>query len=207
MADLIQTHQPPERDGAWRGHTVVCLASGPSMTREDAEMVRAWRDDAPDARRVVVVNTTFRLAPWADALFAMDRTWWAAHWQEVGEVFTGRRYTINKLPVNWGVTALSRVNGFGNSGAAAISLAVNKGASRVVLLGYDCQHTRGETHWHGAHPAGLGNAATVARWPAKFEQLAKALKARAQIVNASRETALTCFERVELEDEVSVCVS
>lgn len=175
----------------------VCIASGPSLTRDDVEAVRQWRGDE---RRVIVVNNTFRLAPWADALFAMDRAWWALNWQEAAEKFQGQRFAASPMPINWQVKHLARFNGFGNSGAAAVALAVRMGATRVVMLGYDCQHTGGRRHWHDDHPAPLGNAGTVERWPAKFEQLKRAMVGRAEIVNASRETALTMFPRVALED-------
>lgn len=86
---------------------------------------------------------------------------------------------------------------FGNSGAMAVRLALSMGAERVILLGYDCQYTGGKTHWHGSHPSGLGDAASLPKWPGQFETVAEIAKGRA--INCSRETALTCFERVPLE--------
>ena len=52
----------------------VCIASGPSLTPEDVQAVKEWRDAGKG--KVIVVNTTFRAAPWADAMFAMDAKWW-----------------------------------------------------------------------------------------------------------------------------------
>jgi hypothetical protein len=176
---------------------VACLASGPSLTPEDVETVRQWRQ-AGDDRRVIVVNSTFRAAPWADALYAMDRRWWDLHWRDVAAEFQGVRYSSSAHAVNWGVVKLS-CPAYGNSGAAAISVAAHKGATRVILLGYDCQHTGGRAHWHADHPSPLGNAATVDRWPAKFEQLKKSLRG-VEVVNASRDTALRMFERVTLDE-------
>lgn len=176
----------------------VCLASGPSLTVEDVEAVRQWRQGAED-RLVVVANSTFRAAPWADALFAMDTQWWMRHREEVDRVFRGAKYTTSSIWLTVGATKLPKpFKHFFNSGAAAISLAERLGATRIALLGYDCQHAPdGRTHWHGSHPDGLGDAATIKRWPERFEQLAKTL--RVPVVNCSRQTALKCFERGDIE--------
>ena len=75
---------------------------------------------------------------------------------------------------------------------------VHFGARRIYLLGYDCQHTGGQRHWHGDHPKGMGNAGTVAKWPRQFRELVRFVPG-AQIINCSRETALTVFPRAPLE--------
>lgn len=179
--------------------TVVCLASGPSLTAQDCDRVRT------SGLPTVVTNTTYRMAPWATVLMAYDSKWWDLHGQEVKATFTGHKVTFARSGERHGAQslALCKFRPYGNSGAAAVSLAVLAGARKVVMLGYDCQHTGGQTHWHGNHPAPLGNAGSVARWPAKFAQLAQyARQSGCNVVNASRETALTCFPRVRLEDEI-----
>jgi hypothetical protein len=93
----------------------------------------------------------------------------------------------------------AKFKAYGNSGAGCVSLALFGDAARVIMLGFDCQHTGGQAHWHGNHPRGLANAKQIDRWPKLFEQL-KNDHPEAEILNASRETALTCFERVALED-------
>jgi len=80
-----------------------------------------------------------------------------------------------------------------------VSLAIARGAKRVILVGYDMQRTNGMSHWHGDHPKGLGNAGKIAEWPAEFERMAKK-NPGIEIVNCSRETALTCFPRRGLEE-------
>jgi hypothetical protein len=177
--------------------TVVCIASGPSLTAEDCELVRA------SGHATVVTNTTYRMAPWATVLMAHDYKWWEVHHQEVAATFAGHKVTNAPRGERYGAQslALMKFRAFGNSGAAAVSLAVMAGSKDVVMLGYDCQHTGGRTHWHGNHPAPLGNAGSVARWPPKFQQLAEyARRSGCRVVNASRETALECFPRVRLED-------
>lgn len=184
--------------GRWAGSTVACMASGPSLTPQDCETVHAARVPT------IVTNTTFRLCPWADVLFGFDGRWWREHGDEVVKVFGGEKLTCSPMGKSLGVTTLHQqpwFQGFNNSGAAAISLAIVGGAKRIVLLGYDCQKTGGKTHWHGSHPKTLGDALSLPRWPFHFKQVAKLAKAAgADVVNCSRATALTCFLRAELED-------
>ena len=175
----------------------VCLASGPSLTPEDVETVRKWRQAGND-RTVIVANTTFRAALWADAVFAMDRKWWQMHYAEVCESFSGRRLTTARLE-GMKVTKLA-VQHYRNSGAGCVSVAVSEGAKSVVLVGYDCMPDADKTHWHGSHPAGLSDAKTIKVWPLIFGQLAADMKRQGvRVFNASRRTALKCFERVEIE--------
>jgi hypothetical protein len=90
------------------------------------------------------------------------------------------------------------MNTYGNSGAGCISLAAQAEASRIILIGFDCGHTNGRSHWHGDHPNHLGNAGMTKQWIDKFKQLAQDFS-HIDIINASRETALTCFPRQSLE--------
>lgn len=123
------------------------------------------------------------------------------HLDEVNRDFVGQRFCTNNLPAKYMTTYLNpaKFKAYGNSGAGCISLALFGDAARVIMLGFDCQHTGGQAHWHGNHPRGLANAKQIDRWPKLFEQL-KNDHPDAEILNASRETALTCFERVALED-------
>lgn len=110
--------------------------------------------------------------------------------------FDGLRYSANRVP------DVTRVHfeTHRNSGAALIALAARAGASRIILLGYDCQHTGGKAHWHGDHPPELGNARSVDKWPAAFRALARSLPAGVKVINCSRATALDCFPRAVLEN-------
>jgi hypothetical protein len=88
-----------------------------------------------------------------------------------------------------------------NSGANCVSVAAKSGAKEIVLLGYDCMAGQGKMHWHGSHPEGLSDAKTIKVWPIIFDRLAKDMKRQGiRVVNASRATALKCFERGELAE-------
>lgn len=180
----------------WHDRTVVCIASGPSVTLEDCELVRA------SGHPVIVTNTTFRLCPWAQVLFGYDVNWWRFYLEEVRAVFAGRLFCksprLRSAGVEWALEN-PRVKSFGNSGACSVSLATCAGASRIVLLGFDAQ-VGAQSHHHGDHPAGLRNCDSAPYWPAQFTRLARYVKWRGvEVLNASRETALTQFQRVWLE--------
>lgn len=183
----------------WSGQSVACIASGPSLTPEDCETVRAT------GLSTVVTNTTFRLCLWADAVFGYDPQWWIWHLDEVRKTFGGMRFTNggNHGRLVHSAQGHPRYRDFGNSGACAIALAVACGATRIVMLGYDCQLTDGRTHHHGPHGNGLRNCDSLSRWPAQFAALARVVTA--EVLNASRVSALTCFRRVSLEEALARC--
>lgn len=177
---------------------VVCIASGPSLTAGDVELVRQWLLAAP-GRAVIVTNTTYQLCPWATALYAMDRAWWDVYQDDVKQKFPGKTFTA--VRGCYYVQAAGSEHG-GNSGIGAIYLAVAKGARRVMLLGYDCKADAGKKHWHADHPKPLKNAGRIKDWPAMFSKAAADLAA-VSIVNCSRSTALQCWPVVSLEDGLS----
>lgn len=185
--------------GRWSGRTVACLASGPSLTAEDCNRIR----DA--GLPTVVANTTFRMAPWADILMAMDTAWWRNYMPEVEASFKGELWGYIKYP---GVTvARGRLLPIrGNSGSLAIALAIAASAARIILLGYDCKFASdGRRHWHPDHPRSMGNASAIENWPLQFELVARCGKEHGtDIVNCSRDTALECFRRGDLLRELGV---
>lgn len=200
----------------WRGATVAILASGPSLSTAQVEQVRAWRAAGGD-RRVIAINTTYLLAPWADMLYACDDEWWDRYIAEVREVFTGELWTQD-LPtatthhINWvrserGV-GLGRkpgvINQGGNSGFQAINLAFQAGATRLLLLGYDMQPTAGRSHWHADHPGTLQNDHPYPAWLADMRKLADGLTDEGvSVINCSAQTALRCFDRESLDVALS----
>lgn len=157
---------------------------------------------------MIVVNTTFRSALWADALFALDRAWFNArepgrketYLEEARRTFEGEILTSATGVPGVGRTQFSRR--ILNSGGAAIMLAHDRGARRVVMLGFDCSKDGTKVHHHGNHPPGLGNAGSIDKWPAQFE-LVRSGVGRMSVVNCSRRTALRCFQRSELELELT----
>lgn len=180
----------------WRGSDVVCIGSGPSLTAADCDAARMAR------LPVIVTNSTFRLCPWAHALFGFDFAWWRVHIDEVRSTFRGRLFCQS---ARWAMRDLewpgahARYRSFGNSGACAVALAVAARARRVILLGFDGQLTGGQSHHHGDHPAPLRNCDSLPAWQRQFTRLAAWAEGYGvPVVNATRETALDQFPRVEL---------
>ena len=145
---------------------------------------------------MIVTNTTFQAAPWADVLYAMDKPWWQKYHKEVEAGFEGEKIA----PVSGCYNARRVQFGYGgNSGAGALALAAHFGARRIIMLGYDCKYAAdGRRHWHGNHPKGLGNAVSLPHWLGQFDAMAKQL-AGVEIINATRDTALEFWPRVPLE--------
>lgn len=86
-----------------------------------------------------------------------------------------------------------------NSGHQALNAAVQRGAARILLLGFDMQGG----HWHGDHPSGLANPTDLMleTWRRNMATTVPDLRrAGVEVVNCSRETALTCFPRARLKD-------
>lgn len=142
----------------------------------------------------------------------MDFKWWRKYGNTLPpgvEGWTTGRYSAQVWRLNYirsepggGVsTTPGLIREGGNSGFAAVSLALLFGARRIVLLGYDMQLTGGCTHHHGDHGPDLGNPDTekLRTWCKRFAEMAREVPAGVEIVNATRDTALTCFPRMDLD--------
>lgn len=144
----------------------------------------------------------------------MDLAWWKAYGASVDgefELWTSSLQAARIWGLNWirsepggGVSQRrDTIRHGGNGGYQAAALALYFGAASVVLLGYDMQFTGGRSHWHGDHSLGLGNPvpSRMREWHARFGALAAA--APGTIVNATRDTALRCFPRVDLLESLA----
>lgn len=187
----------------WPDATVVCLGTGPSLTQDDVAFCQG-------RARVIAVNDAYRLAPWADCLYAADDKWW--RWHNGVPGFAGLKYSIEPryaakvkagavLLKNHGREGLSAdpsglcIGSTGNSGYQAINLAVHFGARRILLLGYDM---RGK-HFFGNHPDGSGpNFETVV--PAFKSLVVPLASLGVTVLNCTPKSALTCFPRAVLRD-------
>jgi hypothetical protein len=189
------------------------IASGDSLTIEDCELVKEWRSDVSSAeKKVIVINSSFKIAKWADILYACDGEWWDKYYNEVNDVFQGSLYTIcdrvSKIyGINW--IASEDQQGLGediihtgnNSGYQSINLAYLLGAKKIILLGFDMQRSLNKGHWHGDHPGSLNRHNNFTGWLKKFPKLAEDLKNKdVEVINSTRLTALTCFKMKPLKE-------
>lgn len=149
---------------------------------------------------VITVNNAWKLAPWADVVYAGDFQWWDHYGVKLHAL--GQRWTCNKDAARKFNLNFHHALGPYNSGHRAIQLALMFNAARILLLGYDCSLKHG-VHFDGKH-VGLGNpkAPKCLVWAKQFAALSKT--ALGKIVNCSRYTELDCFPRSALETELRV---
>lgn len=175
-----------------RAGVAVVVASGPSLTALDCDRA------ATGADWMLAVNHSWQLARWAHALYAGDYAWWAAHHDRVPAHL--ERWTCSDAAAERFRLHRHRCGPAAayNSGQRAIELCIAKGFARILLLGFDCSVASGK-HWHADHaggPAKNPDAARCEQWQAQFAGIAAE---GAQILNCSRETAMTAFPRLTLE--------
>lgn len=192
----------------WPNSTIVCMAPGPSLTREDAARVRGvWP--------VIVINDAVQIAPWADVLYSSDQYWFPRH--RGVPTFAGRKVAIYPDPTGRynpfarypAIQVLRNTGDEGlelapdglrtgkNSGYAAINLAVHLGATRIVLLGYDMAiSSTGATHFDNQ----FRGPRRYADFRPRYQTLVAPLRAAGvTVINCSRKSALRCFPRVQLQ--------
>jgi hypothetical protein len=196
----------------WEGQTVVVAAPGPSLTAEVAERCRGFP--------VIAVQDAYRLIPWADVLYGCDAAWWNIHGGRGAGDFAGEKWSSHDGGTNdktlaaetYGLHLVAGAHGEGfstdpaaihygsNSGFQAVNLAILWGAARIVLVGFDMRTVDGKRHFFGDHPPGLTNEADFASFIPPFVRAAAALPAGVSIVNATPDSALTCFPMGALDD-------
>jgi hypothetical protein len=228
----MKRRRPQEKldviERSWAGETVFCIASGPSLTKEQVE--------ATKGRRLIVVNDNYLIAPWADLLYFADLKWHKWHseglaksWPWVSfkpeEVkrnlaeFKGQKVSIENgkgntveandvfIIGNHGHDKLSEkpdgVSTGSNSGYQAINIAVLAGAKRIVLLGYDMRYENKRTHAHNGHPQKMPES-TYLGFASKFKSMKPQLeKLGVEVLNATPKSAIDAFPKVSLESILS----
>jgi len=200
-----------------RWSEVIVAATGPSLTPEVAK--------ACEGRSVLAVNDAHRLFPWAEILYACDSSWWAVHkgcpgfqgekWSSHGGPARIRHNDKTEAAKRWGLNLIEGRDGHGfcfepgiihygsNSGFQAINLAIQMGATRIILVGFNMGTIDGKRHFFGDHPAGLRNASTYGNFIRAFDRAAKLLPSHITILNATPQSALTCFSKVSLHDALA----
>lgn len=181
----------------------MVAATGPSLTQHDLELCRHLP--------LLVVNDAWELAPWANWLFASDLRWWDGRWNHGVKDFAGEKWTrdpvafkkyglkyVESKPYDGLSYERNVIHEGCNSGYMAINLALHLGASRVLLLGYDAKGSVGKTHFFGRHDSrGIPDRPDYGDLPAQFARMKpKGL----EVINCTRDTAITCFKRMSLED-------
>ena len=199
----------------WNDRTVYVVGGGPSLKGFDftrlpslghvfgvnQAMVDAHCCAGISIDRLFIDANRLRLET-----FAASRELYLAPgntWRKLLEPVAGATYLRN-VPAG-----LSREPGTvatgGTSGYAALNLAVLKGAKRIVLLGYDYGLIDGRHHYHDAYPwHHVANDQSWPAWAKQFDAAAPLLAAQGvEVVNASPQSAITCFPKMSIEDALT----
>lgn len=173
--------------------TWVVIASGPSLVPEDVERVREA------GCTIVAVNTSWKMAPFCDYLFAGDNKWWQNNKVDIPAKRVSLSYNAERHHGAKRFKSKVAKKGGYNSGCVAIEFAIRRGAERVILLGFDCSVKNG-THWHGDHKKSPNpNQGKCEIWKRQFATLRNTYR-DSEIINCSRYTELKTFPRMSLEE-------
>lgn len=179
-----------------------------------------------DDQLTIAINNSYKILPNATALYWCDASWIDKNLDQVNNHncklrFHARPYSLSKNTYNLkGIgdsTILCRTSEYGldlepdnvcgnNSGAHALNLAINMKAKNIVLLGYDMQIIERNTHWHKGHGYGLRPEIYPNNFIPSINSMAKKVKElglNVNIINASTDSALTCFPFGSYKDYLS----
>lgn len=203
----------------WRDRAVAIVACGPSAKKVNVAALRARLP-------VIAIKEAVTLCPWADVVYGCDGPWWrhknglpsykglkVSFEKTLGTSFPDIKFVdipkqtkvdeyVNELLLDTpGV-----IGGGGNSGFQALNLALQFGASRLLLVAFDMNPSHQE-HWYGRNNWMKANNPTAEhyrKWLFGFSRAAIKLKSMGvEIVNASPLSAMTCFPRATIEDTLS----
>lgn len=169
--------------------TWCVLATGQSMSQQLADSVHG-------RCKVVAVSNAYELAPWADAMAAVDASWWRYHKEAFN--FAGRKFT--GAPDYQGLRELERIPDLvsgTNSGLFGVRVAVHIAGKpiRILLCGFNMRGT----HYFGPHRKGLRNT-RVERFEVFKQQFSRYHPQGVEIINCTPNSALTCYPTANLED-------
>src|SRR3954470_8816460 len=138
---------PPDWYLDWSGRDVAIIASGPSAKKSG---YAALRGQMP----VIAIKENIDLTPWADVVYGCDAAWWKKR-KGLPE-FAGLKVSykgdnthppppyphiklveISALKDDLIFEPTGKLGSGGNSGFQALNLAVQFGAKRIVLVGFD----------------------------------------------------------------------
>jgi hypothetical protein len=206
----------------WEGQTVVCIASGPSLTQKQVELARAFK--------TIAVNDNYLIAPWADVLYFADHKWWVWHrdgvekswaWAKFAKAevakafaeFKGQMVSIRHNPQakdgrvfflrNDGTEGLCEsptgIRTGNNSGYQALNIAFLSGAKRILLLGYDMTFDGKRSHSHNGHVQHTQESAYHA-YAKRFNTMQIQLNAKGvEVINCSHSSKINCFKKEPIE--------
>lgn len=194
----------------WRGECAAIVASGPSIKTTNVDLLK-------DRIHVLAIKATWEKCKWAEVVYGCDAPWWI-HKRGLPE-FGGVKLThgaaataqfkdLHKVEIKLPKDAMLIddplvIGNGGNSGFQALNLAIQFGATSIVLIGMDL-HDRGGVHWYGRNTApGMSNpmSTNFKRWQKGFDQVVDPIKKMGvEVVNACPGSDLRGFQISSLEE-------
>jgi hypothetical protein len=197
----------------WDDKPVAVIGGGLSLQDFNYEALRG-------AHVLAVKHSIFDI-PWADAGFGLDMPKYKDWRDKLAHVQSRVYWAVPEdqlqrtgPPPSRNVTFLKRMDGQqlsddpgviyggGTSGFGAMQICIHKRAKQIVLFGFDYD---GSSH-APSEKRRAQDAANWAAWAEHFRVFVPYLtKHGISVVNASPMSAITCFQKVALQDAVAIC--
>jgi len=168
----------------------------------------------------LVVNQSYELCPFADAVYACDKSWWdyrrgLPEYRGLKITYSARvgysdvrciRIAEGKHEI---LTATPGVVGDGqNSGFQALNIAIQFGAKLVILVGFDMGKEKSSVHWYGLNTwkgARNPDAQDLARWAGHFDTAAPQLiKLGVTVLNLSPRSQIQAFKKCTAQEALDL---
>jgi hypothetical protein len=176
-------------------------------------------------KHVIGVNQAFMIGDWIDIVFWGDKKWYLQNRQSLGK-FPGLKMTCHPYFANgrfdqenikcvlkdnqkpMGISSDPAKSSWNsNSGAAAISVAANMGATKIILVGFDMKlDESNRQHWHAEYGTAKRENMDSRKLPfsrhlAGFAQIAKDAKVRGIIIiNACPDSEIKELPKMSVKD-------
>lgn len=194
----------------WRGQTALIVGTGPSAATLPLSL-------AFNKAQCIAIKGAWQFVPWAGALYGIDVGWWFANHGVPG--FLGQKFTpspqaakafrLHQTRVKLGAKIIldppgtigcGLKDGGGHSGWQAINLAVQFGARRIVLAGFEMTLAHGARFNGGSAGAGKADAGRVERWRLEMDAAVDEFtRIDCDVINATPGSALRAYPRVPFE--------
>ncbi|WLB14828.1 hypothetical protein QIH87_49820 (plasmid) [Bradyrhizobium elkanii] len=171
-------------------------------------------DAAKGRCRAIAIKSSWKLAPWSDALYGLDRGWWIAN--QGAPSFGGLKISpsptacrvygllqVRLRPVaeiltgEIGIIGAGLRTGGGFSGFHAINLAIQFGARRILLVGFDMNLSAG-AHWSkDCQGVGKPDKARTESWRASLDAIRPQFdRLGIQVINIGERSSLKSFKKM-----------
>lgn len=193
----------------WKGETGFIVAGGPSVREHNLELLRG--------RKIIAINSSIHILPWADVSFFGDMRWWKlSENRKAVQSFKGLVVTTAKDVRGNNIKIMQKTKPPGpsldpryvmmrrTSLSAAINLGMHFGCSRLVLLGADGQKAKdGRCHHHKPHPWPIRSGCWDEQKKDLLSMVEPLRKVGVEVLNASPGSAWNMWPVVKLEDVLS----